>query len=48
MVVPQLQALRKEGESGRRKLTQYTRYGAVRLARSRARAPPSRSRTRAS
>ncbi len=31
-VVPSLQALRKEGESGRRKLTQYTRYGAVGLA----------------
>jgi preprotein translocase subunit SecY len=32
VVVPQLQALRKEGESGRRKLTQYTRYGTVALA----------------
>ena len=32
VVVPQLQALRKEGESGRRKLTQYTRYGTVGLA----------------
>ena len=32
VVVPQLQALRKEGESGRRKLTQYTRYGTVFLA----------------
>jgi len=31
-VFPSLQALRKEGESGRRKLTQYTRYGAVFLA----------------
>ncbi|MCB1635423.1 MAG: preprotein translocase subunit SecY, partial [Xanthomonadales bacterium] len=30
--VPSLQALRKEGESGRRKLTQYTRYGTVALA----------------
>jgi preprotein translocase subunit SecY len=30
--VPQLQALRKEGESGRRKINQYTRYGAVLLA----------------
>jgi len=32
VVVPSLQALRKEGESGRRKLTQYTRYGTVGLA----------------
>jgi preprotein translocase subunit SecY len=32
VVVPQLQALRKEGESGRRKLTQYTRFGTVGLA----------------
>ena len=32
VVVPPLQALRKEGESGRRKLTQYTRYGTVGLA----------------
>ena len=31
-VMPALQALRKEGESGRRKLTQYTRYGTVFLA----------------
>jgi len=31
-VFPTLQALRKEGESGRRKITQYTRYGAVLLA----------------
>ena len=31
-VFPSLQALRKEGESGRRKLTQYTRYGTVFLA----------------
>src|SRR5580765_5351258 len=31
-VSPQLDALRKEGESGRRKITQYTRYGAVFLA----------------
>jgi preprotein translocase subunit SecY len=30
--VPQLEQLRKEGESGRRKITQYTRYGAVVLA----------------
>ncbi len=32
VVVPQLQALRKEGEAGRRKLTQYTRWGTVGLA----------------
>jgi preprotein translocase subunit SecY len=31
-VVPQLQALRKEGEAGRRKLTNYTRWGTVGLA----------------
>jgi preprotein translocase subunit SecY len=29
---PQLESLKKEGESGRRKITQYTRYGAVALA----------------
>ncbi len=29
---PQLEALKKEGESGRRKITQYTRYGTVALA----------------
>ena len=32
MVVPSLMELRKEGESGRRKLTEYTRYGTVLLA----------------
>jgi preprotein translocase subunit SecY len=32
MVVPTLIELRKEGESGRRKITQYTRYGTVALA----------------
>ena len=31
-VSPQLEALRKEGETGRRKITQYTRYGTVILA----------------
>jgi preprotein translocase subunit SecY len=31
-VIPSLQTLRKEGESGRRKLTQYTRFGTVALA----------------
>ncbi len=30
--VPQFEQMRKEGESGRRKLTQYTRYGTVALA----------------
>ena len=32
VVVPALEAIKKEGESGRRKLTQYTRYGTVALA----------------
>jgi len=32
MVVPSLMELRKEGESGRRKMTEYTRYGTVFLA----------------
>ena len=32
VVMPQLAAIKKEGESGRRKLTQYTRYGTVLLA----------------
>ena len=31
-VVPALEQLKKEGESGRRKITQYTRYGTVALA----------------
>ncbi|HEY8010557.1 MAG TPA: preprotein translocase subunit SecY [Rudaea sp.] len=31
-VIPSWQALRKEGESGRRKLTQWTRFGTVGLA----------------
>ncbi|MSQ62493.1 MAG: preprotein translocase subunit SecY [Betaproteobacteria bacterium] len=31
-VNPQLEQLRKEGETGRRKITQYTRYGTVALA----------------
>ena len=30
--IPQLEQLKKEGESGRRKITQYTRYGTVILA----------------
>jgi preprotein translocase subunit SecY len=32
VVVPQLEALSKEGEAGRRKITQYTRYATVGLA----------------
>lgn len=32
VVVPQLEALKKEGEAGRRKITQYTRYGTLVLA----------------
>ena len=31
-VVPQLEQLKKEGEAGRRKITQYTRYGTLLLA----------------
>ena len=31
-VYPPLEALRKEGEAGRRKITQYTRYGTLALA----------------
>jgi preprotein translocase subunit SecY len=31
-VVPSLEAIKKEGESGRRKITQYTRYGTLVLA----------------
>ena len=31
-VSPQLEALKKEGEAGRRKITQYTRYGTLFLA----------------
>ncbi|SDZ05056.1 preprotein translocase subunit SecY [Nitrosomonas sp. Nm58] len=32
VAIPYLEALKKEGESGRRKITQYTRYGTVALA----------------
>jgi len=32
VVSPQLEALKKEGEAGRRKITQYTRYGTLVLA----------------
>ena len=31
-VSPKLEALKKEGEAGRRKITQYTRYGTVVLS----------------
>jgi len=31
-VSPQLEALKKEGESGRKKINQYTRYGTVLIA----------------
>jgi preprotein translocase subunit SecY len=32
VVVPHLEKLRKEGEQGRKKITQYTRYGTVILS----------------
>jgi len=32
MAVPQLEQLKKEGEAGRRKITQYTRYGTLGLS----------------
>lgn len=32
VAVPSLESLKKEGEAGRRKITQYTRYGTVGLA----------------
>jgi len=32
IVSPQIEALKKEGEAGRRKMTQYTRYGTLLLA----------------
>ncbi len=32
VVVPQLETLKKEGEAGQRKITQYTRYGTVGLS----------------
>ena len=32
VVVPQLEALKKEGQAGNRKITQYTRYGTVALS----------------
>jgi preprotein translocase subunit SecY len=41
VVVPAIERLQKEGEMGRRKITQYTRYGTVLLSISRASASPS-------
>jgi len=32
VVIPQLESLKKEGQAGQRKITQYTRYGTVGLA----------------
>ena len=32
VVIPQLESLKKEGEAGQRKITQYTRYGTVALS----------------
>jgi len=32
VVIPQLEKLSKEGELGRRKITQYTRYGTIVLS----------------
>ena len=32
MCVPTFEQLKKEGEAGRRKITQYTRYGTLGLA----------------
>lgn len=32
VVIPQLEALKKEGQAGQRKITQYTRYGTVLLS----------------
>jgi len=32
VVIPQLETMKKEGEAGRRKITQYTRYGTVALS----------------
>ena len=32
VVIPTLEQLKKEGEAGRRKITQYTRYGTLALA----------------
>jgi preprotein translocase subunit SecY len=43
--VPTLEALKKEGESGRRKITQYTRYGTLAWRSSRRSASRSRSKS---
>jgi preprotein translocase subunit SecY len=45
-VVPTLEAIKKEGEAGRRKITQYTRYGTCSWPSSRAWASRWRSRVR--
>ncbi|ODN68921.1 preprotein translocase subunit SecY [Methylobrevis pamukkalensis] len=45
-IVPSLEALKKEGESGRKKINQYTRYGTVFLALIQPTASPSASRAR--
>jgi preprotein translocase subunit SecY len=45
-VVPSLEALKKEGEAGRKKINQYTRYGTVSWRPSRPTASPSASRAR--
>jgi len=39
-VLPSLEQLKKEGEAGRRKITQYTRYGTLGLALFQSRAMP--------
>ena len=46
-VSPTLEALKKEGEQGRKQINQYTRYLTVVLAASRPTASPSASRARA-
>ena len=40
-VFPELEALKKEGEAGRKIINQYTRYGTVAWPRSRPMASPS-------
>ena len=40
VVVPHLEQLKKEGEQGRKKITQYTRYGTVVLSLTRGSASP--------
>ena len=41
VVVPTLERLQKEGEAGRKKINQYTRYGTILLSSSRATSSPS-------